>query len=314
MIQARGNGINGVLAAAKPRMETVISTSITNRPKQLTPPSVVLTKTILPNIQPRIHDVKPIIPLEISPSLEPTITPSLIAPRSGQSSGGSSSLGAQSTPMAIPEPGWRIANIINEQGESVLFENAATVQGIRGDWAGREVILRIQGYFVTQPPISTSQVNIIQSNGLHWQPIAISANEIQIKLSTQYKTDLYLSGPHGLVVDGAGFKTKVRVKVGNPWQTASLFPHLGTVALVKTNGQPSHLNIQASQAMLNPKFQQIKIDGIVAPIEAVDLTDTGVFTLRVPLPDPAGFNPTTEHSIELATPFGQAITIWQGGS
>ncbi|MBF2052014.1 MAG: hypothetical protein IGS03_00950 [Candidatus Sericytochromatia bacterium] len=155
-------------------------------------------------------------------------------------------------------------------------------------------------------------MRLVLDNGIEWEIISVSNTRIKARLNTAYLTDLYLTGPHKLVLETPQTTLQHQIRVGTPELVFFLQPQILSVTVIRDEAQvPIYLEVQGHNLMLNPHFAQAKVNGEIVAILASSLLN-GTQTLQVALPeDSAPFSQPGQHSLTYQTPMGMHVMYFE---
>lgn len=236
----------------------------------------------------------PVMPEVFTPLVKPDLPPVVASGGSGSTNSVASSV-APSASLPL-----RVDDITLVDGRSILGKtaNAALTPDVT---TPNPLILTLKGQFNTQPPLTLDQIRLTQVNGLRWQPVDLSPTAITLQLNPQFRTDLKLVGPQTVDLQVAGLVKRTQIKVG-PGPTAFTSPELFAAQV-----QGNTLTVTGRWLMNNPKFQQLKVNQTVVPVQGVQMDDQGLYTLTAAMPE--GVLQAGENAVQVATPFGMAYRV-----
>jgi len=243
----------------------------------------------------------------------PPESPSAASGSSGSAGSFSAGAGVSSTSTAaatptpaptVPPAGRPVLDDLRLMGGgSVLGANAP--DALIPDFAGKTIQLEALGYFFVQPG---DALRLTLDNSIELELSSVSNTRLVAQLNTAYLADLYLSGPHKLVLQTPLEAQHHQIKIGPPTQTLALQAQIETVNVIRdANQTPLYLEVTGRQLMLNPNFAQLRLGGEVAIIFDSQLTPDGLVTLQAALPDPTVFAQPGNHSLQYQDPFSLAF-------
>lgn len=218
---------------------------------------------------------------------------------------------------------------LTDTGTSVLGKGAPG--SIVPDYAGKEVRLTLKGTFkdnrqalklrnfrfTLEPPLvqqtftfegEEPQSRVLLNDSVLLEPVAVSANEIQVVLQTRQLLDLYLRGLHKITVEHGKWYTDALIQVGEPVPTTvDLKPRIETAEVLRDRGKPLHVRLEGDGFLVFPKLIYATVDGAFGFSYQTEILQEGASSLVVHIPDPAAFARQSSHTVMVATPFGVAF-------
>lgn len=306
-------GTLGVLSACfSPALQTdtpqgALHSEVATAPAPMAQPStqatIAPTAKISETSTPPLQDGSA-LPIKV----EPTASPNPAAPsNTNRSYSSSSGGGGGSNAVPTPPPGGNpyLDDVIWIGQGSIKPEVQTQPVGIKAQYAGKSISLRLTGYFYNPVPES---VFITLDHQIPLEPTSVSNTRIDAQFNTAFIPDLYLVGSQHLLSIQVGDEVlHTNIRVETPDSTQNLSPQIQKVTVIEDEeGYPQQLKITGHHFMRNPNFAQCKIDQAEAPILESHHDGTEA-VLTVLITDSEAFLNQSQHQISYHTPFGLTI-------
>lgn len=228
------------------------------------------------------------------PLTQPSVPPSSWT-LPGFSNGGGG--GGGSAPQPTPTPRFYIRDVVmTETGKSVMGVNAPeAIQPVYSD--PNPIRLTVTGNFDTNIPFSepamrftfepgllhqsfageTPAVRALLNGVLLLEAVMVTPQRLELLLPQHYLPDLYLQGMHALTLVAGESLQQTTVRLGEPNPPrATLIPVLENATVILAEGvNPPLLRLEGRHFLLQPGWQQLRLEGAVLPIQQIEIGSDG---------------------------------------